>query len=69
MTDAAGAAEPLQAPIEICDYDPHWPGRFEREAARIRSALGAAALGLEHVGSTAVGQIMARALASGAPQG
>jgi GrpB-like predicted nucleotidyltransferase (UPF0157 family) len=41
-------------PIEIAEYDPNWPAEFEQAAARIRSALGAAVLALEHVGSTAV---------------
>jgi GrpB-like predicted nucleotidyltransferase (UPF0157 family) len=49
-----GEPTPLAAKIEIADYDPAWPALFEREAARIRSALGARALRLEHVGSTSV---------------
>jgi GrpB-like predicted nucleotidyltransferase (UPF0157 family) len=40
--------------IEIADYDPDWPAQFERAAARIREALGADTLSLEHVGSTSV---------------
>ncbi len=38
----------------LVDYNPLWPQAFAEEAARIRAALGDAALGLEHVGSTAV---------------
>ena len=30
----------LAGPVEIVDYDPTWPQLFEREAARIRTALG-----------------------------
>ncbi len=41
-------------PIHLADYDPAWPIVFEREAARIRLALGERALRVEHVGSTAV---------------
>lgn len=44
----------LRAPIEIRDYDPAWPGLYEREAARIRSTLGDRVLRLEHAGSTSV---------------
>ena len=40
--------------IRIVDYDPEWPRRFEVEADRIRAALGARALQIEHAGSTAV---------------
>jgi GrpB-like predicted nucleotidyltransferase (UPF0157 family) len=41
-------------PVRIVEYDPAWPARYEREAARIRQALGGVALRVEHVGSTAV---------------
>lgn len=40
--------------IIIVDYDHTWPELFEREAARIRTALGDRALRIEHIGSTAV---------------
>lgn len=46
--------EVLAGPIEIRDYDPSWPALFEREATRIRSALGDRVVRLEHVGSTSV---------------
>jgi GrpB-like predicted nucleotidyltransferase (UPF0157 family) len=42
------------ATIELADYDPEWPRLFEREAKRIRGALGTKALRIEHVGSTSV---------------
>jgi len=41
-------------PIEIFDYNPKWPERFEVEASNIRSALGGSALQVEHVGSGAI---------------
>ena len=41
-------------PVELVDYDPAWPGEFEREAARIRGALGDRVRLLEHAGSTSV---------------
>lgn len=40
--------------ITLVEYDPKWPAVFEREAGRIRRALGERALRIEHVGSTAV---------------
>jgi GrpB-like predicted nucleotidyltransferase (UPF0157 family) len=46
--------------IRIVDYDPEWPMRFERERARLRSALGASALSIEHIGSTAVPGLAAK---------
>jgi GrpB-like predicted nucleotidyltransferase (UPF0157 family) len=46
--------------IVIEDYDPAWPHRFVREEARIRRALGPAALSVEHVGSTAVPGLAAK---------
>jgi GrpB-like predicted nucleotidyltransferase (UPF0157 family) len=42
------------APIRIVDYDPAWPRQFEQEENRIRAALGARVLRIEHVGSTSV---------------
>ena len=46
--------------IVIADYDPQWPRRFEREEAKIRRALGPAALAIEHVGSTSVPGLAAK---------
>jgi GrpB-like predicted nucleotidyltransferase (UPF0157 family) len=47
-------------PIELVDYDPAWAERFEREAERIRAALGDTALLVEHVGSTSVPGLAAK---------
>jgi GrpB-like predicted nucleotidyltransferase (UPF0157 family) len=41
-------------PIEIVDYDPHWPTALGELSAVIAAALGALAVAIEHVGSTAV---------------
>lgn len=38
----------------IVPYDAGWPGRFEKEAERIREAIGPIAIEIEHIGSTAV---------------
>ncbi|CAL9520634.1 hypothetical protein SUDANB121_03848 [Nocardiopsis dassonvillei] len=40
--------------VHISNYDPKWPYLFEREAERVRGALGDRVLLFEHVGSTAV---------------
>lgn len=50
----------LDGPIQLADYDPGWPAAYEREAARIRAALGEAVLGIEHVGSTSVPGLAAK---------
>jgi GrpB-like predicted nucleotidyltransferase (UPF0157 family) len=55
-----GELKPLEGPILLADYDPAWPVLFEREAARIRSALGDVALLVEHVGSTSVPGLAAK---------
>ena len=44
----------LAGPVLLDDYDPAWATAFEREAARIRGALGDQVRLLEHVGSTSV---------------
>ena len=48
------------APVALAEYDPEWPRLYEREAARIRGALGPKALRLEHVGSTSVPGLAAK---------
>lgn len=60
--DAQWIDEPprLDGPVALVEYDPAWPATFEAEAARIRSALGATAARIEHVGSTAVPGLTAK---------
>lgn len=48
------------ATVHLAEYDPEWPRLFEREAQRIRAALGAKALAVEHVGSTSVPGLAAK---------
>lgn len=55
-----GERKPHNAPITLAEYDPRWPGMFEREANRIRSTLGNKALRVEHVGSTSVPGLCAK---------
>jgi GrpB-like predicted nucleotidyltransferase (UPF0157 family) len=57
-----GELVPHNATINLADYDPLWPALYEREAARVRGALGPAALRLEHVGSTSVPGLAAKPL-------
>ena len=40
--------------IEIVPYQDRWPGEFAAIGRRLRSALGDAALRIDHIGSTAV---------------
>jgi GrpB-like predicted nucleotidyltransferase (UPF0157 family) len=46
--------------IDLSDYSPVWPELFAREVERIRGALGAVALAVDHVGSTAVPGLAAK---------
>jgi GrpB-like predicted nucleotidyltransferase (UPF0157 family) len=57
-----GELRPLDGPIRLVEYDPAWPQRFAHEAQRIRAALGARALAVEHCGSTAVPGLAAKPL-------
>jgi GrpB-like predicted nucleotidyltransferase (UPF0157 family) len=43
-----------QGRVRLTAYRPSWKRAFEREAAKLRSALGTRILRIEHVGSTAV---------------
>ena len=51
---------PEPAPIVIVEYDPSWPEIYESVAERVRDALGARVLALDHVGSTAVPGLAAK---------
>jgi len=55
-----GELRPYADKVVIAEYDPAWPRRFEREAARIGTALGASALTIDHIGSTSVPGLAAK---------
>jgi GrpB-like predicted nucleotidyltransferase (UPF0157 family) len=57
-----GGAEPSSGPIELVEYDPEWPRLYEREAERVRAALGDRVVALEHAGSTSVPGLAAKPL-------
>ncbi len=46
--------------IELHDYDPVWPVLFERERRIIAPILGAHAVAIEHMGSTAIPGLQAK---------
>ncbi len=46
--------------IEIFPYDPVWPAAYSAEDAQIRAALGSMAIGVHHIGSTAVPKLDAK---------
>jgi GrpB-like predicted nucleotidyltransferase (UPF0157 family) len=46
--------------IVIAEYDPKWPEQFAAEERRVRRALGALALRIDHVGSTSVPGLAAK---------
>ncbi len=48
--------------IEIVDYDPSWPAAYESWRERISGALASSALAIEHVGSTSVPGLPAKAI-------
>jgi GrpB-like predicted nucleotidyltransferase (UPF0157 family) len=55
-----GELKQRNGPITLVDYDPDWPRLYDREAARIRSALGDRIRLLEHAGSTSVPGLAAK---------
>lgn len=46
--------------IQVVDYDPEWPGAFERVRSYVWPAVRDIALSVEHVGSTAVPGLRAK---------
>ncbi len=59
---ASWVGEPprVDGKILLVPYDPAWPALYEREAARIRGALGDRVRLLEHVGTTSVPGLSAK---------
>lgn len=55
-----GPPEVLNGPIHLAPYDADWPRLYEREASRIRSAMGERARVLEHAGSTSIPGLSAK---------
>jgi len=54
------APKQFSGKIVLADYDPRWPALFARDSERIRSALGAKALSIEHGGSTSIPELPAK---------
>ena len=50
----------LNDPVEVVEHDPRWAAMFQRERERLSTALGALAVAIEHVGSTAVPGLAAK---------
>jgi GrpB-like predicted nucleotidyltransferase (UPF0157 family) len=53
-------AEPTGEPVRLDEADPGWPARYEEVRARLAEALGATAVRIDHVGSTAVPGLAAK---------
>ncbi len=51
----------MSAPVELTDYDPSWPSKFEQERGAIADAISHWLIGpIEHVGSTAIPGLRAK---------
>ena len=51
----------IEAPaVVVVPYRQEWPETFDRHRARIAAALGAGAVGIDHIGSTAVPGLAAK---------
>jgi GrpB-like predicted nucleotidyltransferase (UPF0157 family) len=55
-----GSERPDSDPIQVVDYDPQWPARFEALRERLAQALGASAVRIDHIGSTSVPGLAAK---------
>ena len=55
-----GGREPVR--VVISDYDPTWPARSASEQERLAAVLGDRAVAIEHIGSTAVPGLGAKAI-------
>src|ERR1700690_941064 len=50
----------VDGPVQLAEYDPGWPERYEQEAAAIRRELKDHVVRLEHIGSTSVPGLAAK---------
>jgi GrpB-like predicted nucleotidyltransferase (UPF0157 family) len=50
----------MAEPIIIVPYNPDWPAQFTARAGLLRAALGAVAMRIDHIGSTAVPGLAAK---------
>ncbi len=55
-----GELLPAKSVVRVVPYDPSWPTLFQELAAGVRVALGAVAIRVEHIGSTAVPGLAAK---------
>ncbi len=53
---------PAPVRVAIVEYDASWPGRYQSLAHEVRATLGDVVLDIEHVGSTAVPGLAAKAV-------
>jgi GrpB-like predicted nucleotidyltransferase (UPF0157 family) len=61
MTSTSQNSPQGEAPIEIVQYDPLWPSKFEAERALLQTVLAPWLTGpIEHVGSTAIPNLPAK---------
>lgn len=58
--ELAAGSERYGDVLEIVDHDPRWDVRYEQWRGRLQNALGAAAVRIEHMGSTAVAGLAAK---------
>ncbi len=47
-------------PVWLVPYDPAWPELFARQGADLRAALGSLAIRIDHIGSTAIPDLLAK---------
>jgi GrpB-like predicted nucleotidyltransferase (UPF0157 family) len=57
-TELVGGIE--KRALFLADHDPGWPERYDGQERRIRRALGATAVQIEHIGSTSVPRLAAK---------
>lgn len=60
LAAAVGELKPHNAPVTLVEYDAEWPELYDREEHRIRAALGANVVRIEHTGSTSVPGLAAK---------
>lgn len=60
MTDAGSLQAAIHEEVALRAYDPRWPGLFEAERERLLSLFPDDLIAIEHIGSTAVPELVAK---------
>ena len=61
MNEAQSLQQAIDEPVRLVEYDPAWPARFYAERSSLREHFPAELIVVQHIGSTAIPSMPAKA--------